>query len=119
VNKEAQLATMLTVGFMVALFGWALVYLASSPSHPNKNQRATASRFRRWLEHQKGPGASGLSDNSELTVFATSKRLLRIIIITSRVILGLSAIDTAQRTDQRARSAGIGLKILGLFGKGC
>jgi hypothetical protein len=50
VNKEAQLATMLTVAFAVALFGWALVYIASSPSHPNKNQHATASRFRRWLD---------------------------------------------------------------------
>jgi hypothetical protein len=38
------------VGFAVAVFGWALVYLASSPSHPNKNQRATASRFRKWLD---------------------------------------------------------------------
>ena len=50
VNKEAQLTTMLIVGFAVAVFGWALVYLASSPSHPNKNQRATASRFRKWLD---------------------------------------------------------------------
>ena len=46
-NKEAQLATMLTIGFAVALFGFALVYLASSPSHPNKNQHVTASRFRK------------------------------------------------------------------------
>jgi hypothetical protein len=50
VNKEAQLTTMLIVGFAVAVFGWALVYLASSPSHPSKNQRATASRFRKWLD---------------------------------------------------------------------
>ena len=49
-NKEAQLATLLTIGLAVALFGWALVYLASSPSHPSKNKRATASQFRRWLD---------------------------------------------------------------------
>ena len=49
-NKEAQLVTLLTIGVAVALFGWALVYLASSPSHPSKNKRATASRFRKWLD---------------------------------------------------------------------
>ena len=36
VNKEAQLTTMLIVGFAVAVFGWALVYLASSPSSPEQ-----------------------------------------------------------------------------------
>ena len=35
-NKEAQLATMLTIGFAVALFGWALVYLASAPTSPTR-----------------------------------------------------------------------------------
>ena len=38
-NKEAQLATMLTIGFAVALFGWALVYLASAPTHPHDVRR--------------------------------------------------------------------------------
>ena len=50
VNKEAQLATMLTIGFAVALFGWALVYLASAPTHPHDVRRPTASRFRKWLD---------------------------------------------------------------------
>ena len=40
-NKEAQLATMLTIAFAVALFGWALVYLASAPTHPHDVRRAT------------------------------------------------------------------------------
>ena len=39
VNKEAQLATMLTIAFAVALFGWALVYLASAPTHPHESAR--------------------------------------------------------------------------------
>ena len=30
-NKEAQLATMLSIGFAVAFFGWGLVHLASAP----------------------------------------------------------------------------------------
>ena len=34
-NKEAQLANMLTIGFAVALSGWALVYLAS-PNSPTR-----------------------------------------------------------------------------------
>jgi hypothetical protein len=50
VNKEAQLATMLTIGFAVALSGWALVYLASAPTHPHDIRRPTASRFRKWLD---------------------------------------------------------------------
>jgi hypothetical protein len=50
VNKEAQLATMLTIGFAVALSGWALVYLASAPTHPHDVRRPTASRFRKWLD---------------------------------------------------------------------
>ena len=49
-NKEAQLATMLTIGFAVALSGWALVYLASAPTHPHDVRRPTASRFRKWLD---------------------------------------------------------------------
>ena len=47
-NREAQLATMLTVGFAVALFGWALVHLASAPIYKD-DQRPSASRLRRWL----------------------------------------------------------------------
>jgi hypothetical protein len=46
-NKEAQLTTMLILASAIAFVGWGLVYLAS-PSHPS-NQRAAASRFRRWL----------------------------------------------------------------------
>jgi hypothetical protein len=50
-NREAQIATMLTVGFAAALFGWAIVYIASSPTRrPHEDQRPTASRFRRWLD---------------------------------------------------------------------
>jgi hypothetical protein len=49
-NKEAQFTTMLILASALAFVGWALVYLASTPSHPNKNQRATASRFRKWLD---------------------------------------------------------------------
>jgi hypothetical protein len=49
VNK-VQLATLLTVGFAVAFIGWAVVYLASFPSHPDKDdQLATRSQFRSWL----------------------------------------------------------------------
>ena len=48
-NKEAQLATMLTIGFAVALFGWALVYLASAPTYPHDVRRPTASRLK-WLD---------------------------------------------------------------------
>jgi hypothetical protein len=50
VNKEAQLATMLTIGLAVALFSWALVYLASAPTYPHDVRRPTASRFRKWLD---------------------------------------------------------------------
>jgi hypothetical protein len=51
VNREAEIASLLISGFGVAFFGWALVHLASSPSHPNKDdRRATESRFRRWLD---------------------------------------------------------------------
>ena len=48
-NKEAQLATMLVVGLALALFGWALVYLASSLAHPKEEQRAVPTRLRQWL----------------------------------------------------------------------
>jgi hypothetical protein len=50
VNREAQIATMLMVGFAVALFGWALVHIASSPTPPHEVRRRTGSRFRRWLD---------------------------------------------------------------------
>ena len=30
-NREAQIATMLTVSFAFAFLGWAIVYLASAP----------------------------------------------------------------------------------------
>ena len=48
-NKEAQLATMLVIGLALALFGWALVYLASSLAHPKEEQRAVPTRLRQWL----------------------------------------------------------------------
>ena len=49
-NREAELISLLITGFAVAFLGWALVHLASSPNNPNKeDQRATQSRFRRWL----------------------------------------------------------------------
>ena len=41
-------ATMSTVAFAVALFGWALVHLASAPIHKD-DQRPAASRLRRWV----------------------------------------------------------------------
>ena len=48
--NKAQLATLLTVGFAVAFIGWAVVYLASFPGHPDKNdQLATRNQFRSWL----------------------------------------------------------------------
>ena len=49
-NKEVQLTTMLIFASAIAFVGWGVVYLASSPTHPNKNQRAAASRFRKWLD---------------------------------------------------------------------
>jgi hypothetical protein len=59
VNREAEIACLLISGFAVAFFGWALLYVASSPSHPNKDdRRATGSRFRRWLDATRlGAGA--------------------------------------------------------------
>jgi hypothetical protein len=51
VNREAEIASLLISGFAVAFFGWAILHLASLPSHPhNDDQRATGSRFRRWLD---------------------------------------------------------------------
>jgi len=50
VNREAQIATMLTVSFAVAFVGWAVVYLASAPARPHKDdERATRTQFLRWL----------------------------------------------------------------------
>jgi hypothetical protein len=49
-NKEAQLATMLVISLTFALFGWALVYLASPLDQPNEEQRAIPTRLRRWLD---------------------------------------------------------------------
>jgi hypothetical protein len=48
VNREAQIATMLTVSFALAFLGWALVPLASAPVHPHKDD-VNRTRFRRWL----------------------------------------------------------------------
>ena len=47
-NKEAQFAIMLAVSFAVTLIGWAIVYLASAPIHPHKDD-ANRTQFRRWL----------------------------------------------------------------------
>ena len=47
VNREAQIATMLTVAFAFAFLGWAIVYLASTPA-PHKDD-ANRTRFRRWF----------------------------------------------------------------------
>jgi hypothetical protein len=49
VNREAQIATMLIIGFGVAFFGWILVHFASAPIQKG-DQRPTASRIRRSLE---------------------------------------------------------------------
>ena len=48
-NREAQIATMLTVGFAVALLGWAVLHPSSPTHHPNKdNRRGTRTRLRSW-----------------------------------------------------------------------
>jgi hypothetical protein len=47
-NKEAQLATMLFVSLAIAFVGWGVVYLASAPSHPHKDDHRVTG-FRRWL----------------------------------------------------------------------
>jgi hypothetical protein len=47
-NREAQIATMLTVSLALAFLGWAVVYLASAPVHPHKDD-ASRTRFKRWL----------------------------------------------------------------------
>ena len=49
-NREAQTATMLTLAFAFAFLGWALVYLASTPTKPHEDRRHAPSRFRRWLD---------------------------------------------------------------------
>ena len=49
-NKEAQLATLLIAGFAVAFVGWAVVYLASSPIYPHKDDQGdTRRQYRKWL----------------------------------------------------------------------
>ena len=48
-NKEAQLATLLIAGFAVAFLGWAVVHLASAPTHPNRTTSAL-------LRHDYGDG---------------------------------------------------------------
>jgi hypothetical protein len=58
VNREAQLATMVTVAFAVALFGWVLVYIASAPI-PKDDQRPAPSRLRRWLHAAYGRSQEG------------------------------------------------------------
>jgi hypothetical protein len=65
VNREAETASLLISGFGVAFFGWALVHLASSPSHPNKDdRRATESRFRRWLDATRHPLLKAENDSA-------------------------------------------------------
>ena len=65
VNREAEIASLLISGFGVAFFGWALVHLASSPSHPNKDdRRATESRFRRWLDATRHPLLKAENDSA-------------------------------------------------------
>jgi hypothetical protein len=48
VNREAQITTVLILGFAFAFLGWAIVYPASAPIHPHKDE-ANRSQFRRWL----------------------------------------------------------------------
>jgi hypothetical protein len=48
VNREAQITTVLILGFAFAFLGWAIVYLSSAPIYPHKDD-ATRSPFRRWL----------------------------------------------------------------------
>jgi len=47
-NREAQAATVLILAFALTFLGWGVVYLASAPTHPHKDD-ATRTRFRRWL----------------------------------------------------------------------
>jgi hypothetical protein len=48
VNREAQITSVLILSFAVAFLGWAIVYLASAPIRPHKDD-ATRTQFRRWL----------------------------------------------------------------------
>jgi hypothetical protein len=48
VNREAQITTVLILGFAVAFLGWAIVYLASAPVHPHEDD-ATWTPFRRRI----------------------------------------------------------------------
>jgi hypothetical protein len=52
VKREAQITTVLVLGFTFAFLGWAVVYLASAPIHPHQDD-ATRSLFRRWLAAAK------------------------------------------------------------------
>jgi hypothetical protein len=45
-----HIAPLVATGLTVALIGWVILYLASSPRYPNEDERRAArSRFRRWL----------------------------------------------------------------------
>jgi hypothetical protein len=47
-NREAQITSVLILGFAVAFLGWAVMYLASAPVHPY-DEDANRPRFLRWL----------------------------------------------------------------------
>jgi hypothetical protein len=61
VNREAEIASLLISGFGVAFFGWALVHLASSPSHPNKDDR----RHREPIPKVVGRHAASVTESRE------------------------------------------------------
>ena len=46
VNREAQITTVLILGFAVASLGWAVVYLASAPVHSHKSGRRLLTMWR-------------------------------------------------------------------------
>jgi len=48
VNREAQITSVLILSFAVAFLGWAIVYVASAPIHPHKDD-ANRTQIRRWL----------------------------------------------------------------------
>jgi hypothetical protein len=52
VNREAQITSVLIIGFTVAFLGWTIVYLASAPIHSPKDD-ANRTQFRRWLAATK------------------------------------------------------------------